>query len=95
MAEITGGWAGFRTGENLVVIRISGLIFAPAFFVWRLLNGDAGFIIRNINPGVIIKSAKRYIKFPMLDTWSVLLTHLNEIAPILILTVFFSPDVCE
>ena len=49
MAEIAGGWVGFRTGENLVVIRIFGLIFAPAFFVWRLLRGDAGFIIRNIN----------------------------------------------
>jgi len=94
MAEITGGWAGFRTGEDLVVIRIFGLIFAPAFFVWRLFRGDAGFIIRNINPGVIIKSAKKYIKFPMLDTWSVLLASLSAIAPILILTTFFSPTIC-
>ena len=73
VAEIIGGSAGFRAGGDLVVIRIFGLIFAPAFFVWRLLRDDAGFIIRNINPGVIIKSAKRYIKFPMLDIWSVLL----------------------
>ncbi|MDC3237175.1 oligosaccharide flippase family protein [bacterium] len=94
MAEITGGWAGPRTGENLVVLRIFGLIFAPAFFLWRLFRGDAGFIIRNINPGVIIKSAKKYIKFPMLDTWSVLLASLSAIAPILILTTFFSPTIC-
>jgi hypothetical protein len=33
MAEITGGLAGFRIGENLVVIRSFGLIFAPAFLV--------------------------------------------------------------
>ncbi len=94
MAEITGGWAGLRTGENLVVIRIFGLIFAPAFFVWRLFRGDAAFIIRNINPGVIIKAAKRYIKFPMLDTWSVLLASLSANAPILLLTTFFSPAIC-
>jgi O-antigen/teichoic acid export membrane protein len=94
MAEITGGWAGFRTGEDLVVIRIFGLIFAPAFFVWQLFRGDAGFIIRNINPGVIIKSAKRYIKFPMLDIWSVLLAYLGVNVPILLLTAFFSPAVC-
>ena len=94
MAEITGGWVGFRTGENLVVIRIFGLIFAPAFFVWRLLNGDAGFIIRNINIGGILKSAKRYIKFPMLDTGSILLAGLSINAPILLLTSFFSPAIC-
>jgi lipopolysaccharide exporter len=94
IAEIAGGWAGFRTGGNLVVISIFGLIFAPAFFVWRIFRGDAGFIIRNINPGVIIKSAKRYSKFPMLDTWSVLLSFLSANAPVLLLTVFFSPAVC-
>jgi lipopolysaccharide exporter len=94
MAEITGGWAGLRTGENLVVIRIFGLIFAPAFLVWRLFRGDAGFIIRNINPRVIIKAAKRYIKFPMLDTGSVLLASLSITAPVLILTTFFSPAIC-
>ena len=94
MAEITGGLAGFRTGENLVVIRIIGLIFAPAFYVWRLLSGDARFMINNINFGGILKSAKRYIKFPMLDTWSMLLIELSINAPILLLTSFFSPGVC-
>jgi O-antigen/teichoic acid export membrane protein len=94
IAVIAGGLSGFRTGGNLVVLRIIGRIFAPAFFVWRLLKGDAGFIIRNINPGVIIKSAKRYSKFPMLDIWSVLLAQLSANAPILLLTAFFSPAVC-
>jgi O-antigen/teichoic acid export membrane protein len=94
IAEITGGLARFRAGEDLVVIRIFGLIFAPAFFVWQLIRGDAGLIIRNISSGGIIKSAKRYSKFPVFDTWSVILTQLSMNAPIFLLTFFFSPEIC-
>ena len=94
VAEIIGGSAGFRTGENLVVLRIFGLIFAPAFFGWRLLRGDLQFIIRNINTGGILRSAKKYIKFPVFDTGSVLLAMLSIQAPIFLLTAFFSPAVC-
>jgi len=93
VAEISGGWAGFRTGGNLVVIRIFGQIFAPAFFAWRLLSGDARFIVSNADPAGILKTAKRYIKFPMFETWSRLLIRLSLNAPILLLTTFFSPAV--
>jgi hypothetical protein len=78
VAQIIGGSAGFRAGENLVVLRIFGLIFTPAFFGWRLLRRDARFIIRNVNPGGILRSAKKYIKFPMFDTGSILY-HLAEL----------------
>jgi O-antigen/teichoic acid export membrane protein len=94
VAEIIGGSVGFRAGGNLVVCRIFGLVFAPAFFVWRLLRGDARFIIRNVNPKGILRSAKKYIKFPMFDIGSILLTVLSVHAPILLLTSFFSPAIC-
>ena len=93
MAEISGGWAGFRSGGNLVVIRIFGLIISPVFLVWLLLNGDARFIISNLNSGGILKLAKRYIKFPLLDSWSTLLYQLAAHAPIILLTIFFSSAV--
>ena len=93
VGEITGGWAGFRTGGNLVVIRLLGQIFAPAFFAWRLLRDDARFIVSNIDPTGISKAAKRYIKFPMFEIWSSLLIQLSINAPILLLTSFFSPAV--
>jgi O-antigen/teichoic acid export membrane protein len=94
IAQIIGGSAGFRAGENLVVLRIFGLIFAPAFYGWRLLRRDARFIIRNVNPGGILSSAKKYIKFPMFDTGSILLGMLSNLAPIWLLTSFFSPAIC-
>ena len=93
MAEISGGWAGFRSGGNLVVMRIFGLIISPAFLVWRLLSGDARFIISNLNYGAIIRLAKRYSKFPLLDSWSTLLLQLGAHAPIILLTSFFSPAI--
>jgi O-antigen/teichoic acid export membrane protein len=64
IAEISGGWAGFTTGGNLVVIRFFSLIASPAFLLWRLTRIDYRFIIRNINIGPILKLAKKYIKFP-------------------------------
>jgi O-antigen/teichoic acid export membrane protein len=94
VAEIIGGSAGFRTGGNLVVIRIFGLIFAPAFFVWRLFRGDVHFFIRNVKPEGILRLAKKYIKFPMFDTGSVLLVMFSELAPFWLLTSFFSPAIC-
>jgi O-antigen/teichoic acid export membrane protein len=94
VAEIIGGSAGFRAGGNLVVIRIIGLIFAPAFLVWQLIRGDWRFIIRNINPEGILRTAKKYIKFPVFGTGSILLGVLSDLAPILLLTSFFSPAIC-
>ena len=94
VVEIIGGSAGFREGANLVVIRMFGLIFAPAFFVWRLLKGDLQFIIGKVNPGGILSSAKKYIKFPLFDTGSILLTVLSIQAPIFLLTSFFGPAIC-
>jgi O-antigen/teichoic acid export membrane protein len=85
--------AGFRTGTNLVVIRFFSLMVSPAFLVWRLLSGDARFIISNVNRSEILKLARRYIKFPLLDSWSFLLIQLSMHAPIILLTAFFSPAI--
>jgi len=94
MGEITGGWAGFRTGGNLVVIRIFCQIVSPVFLLWRLMSVDAPFIMTNITHGGIIKSAKRYIKFPLFDSFSTLLGGLAWSAPIILITVFFGSAVC-
>jgi O-antigen/teichoic acid export membrane protein len=77
-----------------VVIRIFGLLFAPAFFVWRLLSGDVHFFIRNVKPEGIFRLAKKYIKFPMFDAGSILLGVLSDFAPIWLLTSFFGPAIC-
>ena len=82
MAEIAGGLAGFRTGGNLVVIRFFCLIILPAFLLWRISKVEARFIIRNISHSGILKVAKRYSKFPLLDSWSMLL---GQIAGMLLL----------
>jgi O-antigen/teichoic acid export membrane protein len=93
IAEIGGGWAGFRAGTNLVVIRFIALVISPAFLVWRLLSGDARFIVRNFNLGGILNLARRYLKFPLVDFWSVLFNRLSLHLPIILLTAFFSPAI--
>jgi O-antigen/teichoic acid export membrane protein len=93
VSEIIGGSAGFRTGGNLVVCRVFGHIFLPAFYVWQLLTGDWRFIITKINFGGILSSAKKYIKFPLFDAGAILLSLFAVQAPIFLLTSFFNPTV--
>ena len=92
-SEIIGGSAGFRTGGDLVVCRVFGHIFQPAFYVWQLLKGDWRFFITKINFGGILRSAKKYMKFPLFDAGAVLLNLLAVQAPIFLLTSFFNPTV--
>jgi O-antigen/teichoic acid export membrane protein len=92
-SEIIGGLAGFRAGGDLVVCRILGHILLPTFYVWRLLRGDLRYIISNVSFGGILRSAKKYIKFPLFGTVTVLLTVLSIQAPIFLLTSFFNPTV--
>jgi len=93
IAEVTGGLSGFTTGGNLVAVRTLGLIISPAFLLWHLLRFDTRFIIANINLKGIIESAKRYIKFPLFDSWSTLLQNLSRHAPIILLPALFSSAV--
>ena len=92
--EITGGLARFRTGGTLVVIRVLIFIISPAFLLWRLTRTELRFIIRNCNHGGIFKSAKRYIKFPLIDSWATLINRSAMYAPIVLLTIFFGAEVC-
>jgi len=93
IAEISGGWAGFTTGGNLVVIRIFSLIASPAFLLWRLPRIDYRLIIRNINLGQILKLAKKYIKFPLIGSWAIIVMALAAHLPIILLSALFNPVV--
>jgi lipopolysaccharide exporter len=93
VAEISGGWAGFTTGGNLVVIRFFSLFGSPAFLLWRLLRIDYRFIIRNINLGPILKSANKYIKFPLIGSLTAIVTALASHLPIMLLAALFNPVV--
>ena len=93
IAEISGGWAGFTTGGNLLVIRFFSQIASPAFLLWRLPRIDYRFIIRNINIGPILKLAKKYIKFPLIGSWAIIVAALAAHLPIILLSALFNPVV--
>jgi len=93
IAEISGGWAGFTTGGNLVVVRFFSLIASPVFLLWRMSGIDLRFIIQNINLGPILKSAKKYIKFPLIDSLAIMVTALAMHLPIILFSALFNPVV--
>lgn len=91
--EIGGGLVGFRTGGNLVVLRVFGMTISPAYFLLHISGEETRIIVRNINLGAILESAKRYIKFPLYDSLATLLQVLSMRIPIILLIAFFSPAV--
>jgi len=88
-AELGGGAAGFTSGFNLVLFRIFGLAAPPAFLSWDFLKHDALFVFRHCTIAGIWRVARRYIKFPLFELWSVLFLVVSWNSPIILLSVYF------
>jgi O-antigen/teichoic acid export membrane protein len=58
-----------------------------------MLGIDVRFIIRNINLGPILKLAKKYIKFPLIDSLAIMVTAFAAHLPIILLSAIFNPAV--
>lgn len=93
-AEIGGGYAGFKTGQNLVVIRFLALIIPSVYLLSRLSSVDFRIFANNISCRKLLVSAKRYIKFPIYDALSMLINQIAVHAPVILLTAFFDAAVC-
>jgi O-antigen/teichoic acid export membrane protein len=88
-AELGGGAAGFTSGCNLILFRIFGLTAPPALLLWNFLKHDALFIFRHCTIAEIWRVARRYIKFPLFELWSVLLMVVSWNLPVILLSVYF------
>jgi lipopolysaccharide exporter len=91
ISEIIGGWAGLRTGGNLVVLRIFGLIISPLFLFLRVSKADVHMFLQNARPKKMYNMAKKYMKFPLVDSWAILIIQLSWYAPIILIPAFFGP----
>jgi O-antigen/teichoic acid export membrane protein len=83
-----GGVLGYIGAGNLIFFRVLGGGTQTVSLLW-LLRKEARFFITAINPSKMLKLAKRYIKFPLLDTWLILLSTVSQQLPVLLLMRFF------
>ena len=91
VAEIIGGSLGFRSGGDLVILRIIGLIIGPVVLLFCLARDDGRFLVKSFRFAKMWAVAKRYKKFPLFDSWSILLNVVSYHAPVLLLSAYFSP----
>ena len=87
-----GGLLGYTGPGNLVFFRVLGGGTQSVSLLW-LLRKEMRFFISAINPRKMWYLAKRYIKFPLLDTWLVLLNTVSQQLPVIFLMRFFGATI--
>ena len=83
------GFAGFINAGALIVTGIIGNFLGTAILFAQAIKYDFKKIVRSFSLPLIWKMARRYKKFPLIDSWSSLMNTLSWQLPVLMLTSFF------
>lgn len=84
---------GYRNTAGLITSWIAGTAIFSLVLSAQVLHEDARVLFRNIRLGAMLANARRYWKFPMLDTWGSLINTLSWQLPSLLLSPFFSQTI--
>ncbi len=91
--KLGAGFAGFVSGGVLIGTGILGQVVSTLVLGSQIWRDDRHLFNSNIRWEKMIAGLKRYKKFPIITTWSLLLNTLSNQMPIWILAFFFSPIV--
>lgn len=91
--KLGAGLAGFVSGGVLIGTGILGQIVSTFVLGGQIWRDDRKLFKANIRWENMIAGLKRYKKFPIITTWSLLLNTLSNQMSIWILAFFFSPIV--
>lgn len=89
--ELSAGAAGYAVGGSLIGANLVGQSMSTLILGGQIWKNDKFLFLNSINLKNIILMSKRYHKFPLLDSWSILLNTISWQLPILLLSYFFSP----
>ncbi len=84
---------GYRNAAGLIISWITGTIIFSLVLSAQVLREDAQILFHKIRPTSMLAVARRYWKFPLLDTWGSLINTLSWQLPSLLLSPFFSQSV--
>ncbi|QTA90024.1 oligosaccharide flippase family protein [Desulfonema magnum] len=87
------GLLGYVHASILIVSRLIGVFFSILTLGHAIWKKDRDAIKSSITIVKISQSAKRYRKFPLISNWSVLLGNISRQVPIIMIAIFFSPDI--
>lgn len=93
IVQLALGLAGYKTGGELITGALVGSAASTIWLGFKTWNSDRTLFMESIRWGKMIEGARRYRKFPLYTTWSVLLNTVSWQLPTFLLASFFSPQV--
>lgn len=91
--QLGAGVAGYATSASLIGANIIGLTVSIGILGSQILRDDHAILHKNISWRGMLSGMKRYKKFPLIDSCSVLLNAISWQLPTFFLAMFFSPVV--
>ena len=92
-SQIGLGISGFATVGSLVISDVFAKISCICVYGLQLFKDDLGMLKASVSFTSIKTQLKKYKKFPLLNTWSELLSCLSWQLPVLLLSAFFSSEI--
>lgn len=85
--------SGYANTTGLILSWLAGTLIFTATLSSQVLYREVQFIFKYLNPGKILQIARRYQKFPLVDTWGSFINNLSWQLPSLMLSGFFNQTV--
>jgi O-antigen/teichoic acid export membrane protein len=83
--RIAAGAAGHATAAALIVSLLVARAVQPVALAARMASGDLRFIVSNVSLRGMAAAARRYARFPLIDSWSSVLGQLAGQLPFVLL----------
>jgi len=93
LTRIAAGWVKFLGAGPLIITGVLARAVPPAVLICKMIPRDVQFIISHCRWRRIIRLAGKYIRFPLIESWSAVLGQLSRQIPYVLLAVSFGPGV--
>jgi lipopolysaccharide exporter len=89
-SKIFIGLMGYASGGSMITTGVFGQAVSLIILSAQILKDDFQLFLDSIRPKKMLSGAKRYIKFPIFNTWTALLNQVSQQLPTFLLSAYFS-----
>jgi O-antigen/teichoic acid export membrane protein len=91
--QLGAAFLGRTHAGGLIGATVAGSFAGTVVLTWLILRDDWGLIRKSLSWGKMVTLFKRYQKFPLYDSWAVLLNSISWQLPNFLLSYFFSQTI--
>lgn len=92
-ATLAAGFSGYATAGAKIFSNLGGQFISLLMIGWLVVKVSEKDLFHGISYGGILSGLKKYKKFPLYNSWSILINAASWQFPVLLLGGFFSPSV--